>query len=136
MSGRLGDGIFTIGPVDVYGSPEWAMSVFSSNPQQVFPFPVGCKSFKTGGTCGLDAQLGPQSEGIVRVSTVATAVRFTVISTGYFDSKGSTITFSTVQRNGTLYLRQGARAISTSAHTGIGVALGGALSHGKTKRTI
>ena len=55
------------------------------------------------------------------VSTTATAVRFTVKSKGYFDSPGSTITFSTKVRKGNLYLRVSARSKEASPVAWLGV---------------
>ena len=111
-----------IGPEYIYGDAEAAMDVFKSDPKQIFPFPVsGCPAFQDGIICNLNAQVGPNSEGEVRVSTSKTAVRFTVVSEGYFDSPGSTITFKTSTRDGKLYLSQHARAILTVPWIGIGV---------------
>ncbi len=103
---------FFIGPTDIYGSSATAMNVFKSYPQAIFPFPVtGCQALVQDATCTLDSQVLIGSVGKVKVSTSSTAVRFTVISEGYFASPGSTITFKTVTRKGNLYLQQRGIAI-------------------------
>lgn len=40
------------------------------------------------------------------------SVKFTVVSSGYFDDPGSTITFSIYSRNGCIYLRQHAHGMN------------------------
>ena len=55
------------------------------------------------------------------VVTISTKVRFTVISEGYFDSPGSTITFQATSRAGNLYLSQHARAIVSQPWIVVGV---------------
>ncbi len=111
--GYMYDYEWSIGPTSVYGGAEAAMAVFATNPTAIFPFPVsGCRAFTQGASCTLDA-LPPGSEnsvGTVSVSRSPTAVRFTVTSDSYFDARGSTITFATVERGGYLYLQQSARS--------------------------
>ena len=108
-----------IGTVDEVGSLENAISVFKQNPTLIFPFPItGCKTFYDGETCHLSANVGPLSEGDVRISTSHDTVRFTVASDFYFDSKGSTVAFTIVERAGNIYLKHGAEAILTAPTPG------------------
>jgi RHS repeat-associated protein len=105
---------WTIGSVAVYGTPASAMSTFQKYPNDIYPFTIsGCAGLTAGSVCTLNDALPPlvpNGTGDVRVSTTSTAVRFTVVSSDYFDEPGSTITFTTVARAGTLYLQQSARS--------------------------
>jgi RHS repeat-associated protein len=94
-----------------------AMRVFEAHPGQVFPFPIGgCPVFRNNSVCTLFA--GPSfvgGVGQVRVNLLTnTSFRFTVISQGYFDAPGSTITFATSESHGNLYLSQHGVASSTA----------------------
>ncbi len=95
-------------PTAETGSPVMVMRSFQLDPKPVFPFAItGCDSFKSGVTCTLHAAPSAfHGVGEVRVSTTPTSFTFTVISTGYFDSPGSHITFAITQRSGYLYLSQ------------------------------
>jgi len=104
------------------------MSMFQKNPTEVFPFTVkGCSQFKTGAECklqtGLDILLNPN--GLVGVDTTSTSVKFTVIASGYFDAPGSTITFSTYEDKGMIYLRQDAYSVGSDGY--VALALDGVL---------
>lgn len=99
------------------------MNAFKSNPAAVFPFPVtGCSKLTDGQVCHLEGLGGPVagavkiplSDGDVRVSTTGEAVRFTVVSDGYFDSAGSTVTFRTYELNGDVYLSQTGSATNSA----------------------
>jgi len=106
------DHSFDIGSATNF-TPEAAMKVFLANATNVFPFLVtGCASVSQGQICHLHA-LGPMpgSDGDVRISTSPTQLRFTVVSDGYFESRGSTITFSIEAVDGRLRLHQSGRAI-------------------------
>jgi len=98
-------------------TPEGVMAVFKENPQAVFPFRVtGCASFSQGAQCELHTDMGNlpayvpvpfDAKGTVGVDVTATSVKFTVISTDYFDGPGSTITFSASRgADGAVYLTQ------------------------------
>lgn len=106
------------------------MDVFAQNPDFVFPFPVeGCEAFVTGAVCTLHA--GPRwarGVGDVLVLRKPNSVQLTVISENYFDGVGSTITFSTFDDDGEIYLSQ--RAVATDAYlpAQVGIKLGYAQS--------
>ena len=129
--GPLGSGYdfsFDVGSASSM-SAATAMAIFQDNPSSIFPFPVtGCSRLIAGAICHLTA-LGsaPGSEGDVRVSTSPTAVRFTVVSDGYFDSRGSTVTFTISSVEGRLRLHQSARAILGGYPAGV-VAVGAYLT--------
>jgi RHS repeat-associated protein len=102
-----------IGPVADTGSPQAVTKKFEKNPQKLFPFGVKCPSskFSPGEVCKLNvSNFAPGGwvggEGTVRVSETPTSVTFTVISNGYMDPPGSTITFSFSESHGQLYLTQ------------------------------
>ena len=110
-----------LGLVSTQYSAEQVMDVFKDNPSTIFPFPVtGCTKLYDGNVCHL--KVGP-SEGDVRISTTATAVRFTVVSDQYFDSRGSTVTFRTFVKGGTVHMRHEGVAILSWA-PGIAVYFG------------
>ncbi|WP_245828191.1 RHS repeat-associated core domain-containing protein [Micromonospora avicenniae] len=115
-----------LGQASQIGSAEHAMDVFKANPEFVFPFQVdGCPEFKDGEICTLHP--GPaivHGVGDVYVTTTDTSVKFTVVSDKYFDARGSTITFSVVEKKGDLYLSQHAEASETKLAAGIGVKAG------------
>lgn len=96
------DMVWAIGPVADYGTAGAAMSTFQKFPNDIFPFTIsGCAELTAGSTCTLEEALPPplpNGTGEVRVSTTATSVRFTVVSTDYFDEPGSTVTFTTFAR--------------------------------------
>jgi hypothetical protein len=98
------------------------MSVFQDNPKDVFPFEVsGCDRFRTGEKCELDTGLWilQRPKGTVGVTTTETSVTFTVIENGYFDAPGSTIEFSTYERDGGVYLQQDAKAHGAEAYVAL-----------------
>jgi RHS repeat-associated protein len=105
-----------LGPVSEYGGAARAMAIFRAQPHKVFPFPItGCSRLANGGTCQLHALYGiAPGNGTVRVSYGDNSTTFTVVSNGYFDERGSTITFSTFVSHGNLYLRQTAKSVSAS----------------------
>jgi hypothetical protein len=89
------------------------MSYFKKHVKKIFPFPViGCSGIHNGARCVLHP--GPQAiggVGTVRVENVTpTSFTFDVVSKGYFDPPGSTITFSTHESHGEVYLQQHAVA--------------------------
>lgn len=87
-----------------------AFKVFQRNPGRIFPFRTTCKRFTNGSRCGLRNAAVYRGNGNVRVSVRGNTVRFKVISRGYFDPPGSTISFHVYKKHGGLYLRQTARA--------------------------
>jgi len=97
-----------------------AMSIFKENPGKIFPFEIdNCNELKSGNICTLHAFKGTQygwandllnGNGDVYVSTTPNSVSFTVVSDGYFDPKGSQVTFSTRTENGKIILTQTASA--------------------------
>jgi hypothetical protein len=101
-----------LGLVRNCGGAARAMSIFRREPHRVFPFPItGCARLAKGGACHVHALYGvAPGNGTVRVSYGHNSTTFTVISKGYFDDRGSTITFSTFVRHGDLYLSQTARS--------------------------
>jgi len=125
------DYVWDVGSVAEAGGASAGMVVLKNNAQGIFPFGISCPSLSQGATCTLSDTLPLQAAGHigkVSVSTSMNAVRFRVASDGYFDARGSTITFSTSQAGGRVYLKQSARSTLTLAHSGIGVTLGGALA--------
>lgn len=126
QSGPLGyqyDIPWTIGRVDRYGTAERALQIFKSRPQDFFPFPVSqCERFYQNAVCHLNAPVVVGGVGDVRVTVAPTEIRFTVISEGYFDGVGSTITFRFLERDGVLEVVQSARStvsIVTNPHSRI-----------------
>ncbi|MBP2585807.1 RHS repeat-associated protein [Streptomyces sp. PvR006] len=121
-----------LGPTSTMGSPESVMAAFKANPGEVFPFPIsGCDEFLGGEVCtlhpfptdwGIDLFGKP---GVVRVSAADTSFTFEVLESGYFDDRGSTISFSVEQKGEDLYLRQDAMTTGSKAIPALGV-LGGA----------
>ncbi|MFD9415765.1 ricin-type beta-trefoil lectin domain protein [Streptomyces goshikiensis] len=104
-----------LGKAQYMGSPEEVMALFQEHPAEVFPFEVeGCTTMYEGGACTLYP--GPFNSryfknifggpGKVRVTAAETSFGFEVVGDGYFDDKGSTITFSVEQEGKDLYLRQ------------------------------
>lgn len=89
------------------------MRYLQQNLRRLFPFRVtGGSSIKSGEYLSLHP-LGslPTGSGQVKVSRVSpTSFTFTVSSGGYFDPKGSTITFSTISEKGMTYLQEHADA--------------------------
>jgi RHS repeat-associated protein len=127
---------FQIGAVSEYGSPSQAMSAFQAHPE-IFPFEIsGCKSFSEGQSCRLINALQvpswaveiAQASGTVAVHTTSVSVKFTVTSDDYFDVPGSTITFSTYQKGGQLFLRQTANSRGATLVSQVGIVAGGARS--------
>ncbi|MEU2117639.1 ricin-type beta-trefoil lectin domain protein [Streptomyces sp. NPDC016459] len=122
-----------LGQASILGSPESVMAAFKENPGEVFPFPVkGCDEFVGGDVCtlypgasahGISPTLlgGP---GVVLVTTADTSFTFEVIEEGYFDDRGSTITFTVEQKGEDLYLRQDAMTTGAKAIPRLGVAMG------------
>lgn len=84
------------------------MQAFQDNPGFVFPFDIkGCDRLTNRASCELHA--GPRAAnglGVVDVATTDTGALFTVVSDGYFDERGSTIEFSTFEKDGEVYLQQ------------------------------
>jgi RHS repeat-associated protein len=103
-----------LGSVRNYGGAARAMAIFRAQPHKVFPFPItGCSRLAKGRTCHLHALYGvAPGDGTVKVSYGHNSTTFTVVSKGYFDDRGSTITFSTFVSHGNLYLRQTAQSVS------------------------
>lgn len=109
-----------------------AMAVFQANPS-VFPFKIsGCSSFIDGGTCRLDNStrffLITDDTAEVKVSTTSTSVRFTVISSDYFDAAGSTVTFSTELVDGKVRLVHDAVGLNADPLVALSAVNGGARS--------
>jgi hypothetical protein len=108
------------------------MDVFKAHPNEEFPFAIeGCPTFQDGETCRL-LQAAPwvaapfDGSGDVKVSTTDTSVTFTVVSDGYFDAPGSTITLSTYQGKwGVIMLQQQAEGNDANDVVAAGIALGG-----------
>ena len=69
-----------------------------------------------------------QASGTVAVHTTSVSVKFTVTSDDYFDVPGSTITFSTYQKGGQLFLRQTANSRGATLVSQVGIVAGGARS--------
>ncbi|MDX2561507.1 ricin-type beta-trefoil lectin domain protein [Streptomyces sp. TX20-6-3] len=120
-----------LGPTSTMGSPESVMAAFKANPGEVFPFPIsGCDEFLGGEVCTLhpfptDWGIGLFGKpGVVRVSAADTSFTFEVLEDGYFDDRGSTISFSVEQKGEDLYLRQDAMTTGSKAIPTLGV-LGG-----------
>ncbi|MDN4640372.1 DUF6531 domain-containing protein [Agreia sp. PsM10] len=103
-------------------TPEEVMDIFKAHPGEIFPFPVsGCPTFSEGAVCTLQALPVADGRGDVRVSTTPTSVTFTVVSDGYFDLPGSTVTFQTVANDdGTVSLQQIAQGRTRDLAIGIG----------------
>jgi hypothetical protein len=83
---------------------------------------TGCGGLYDGEVCTLSNTLpfqAPGHIGVVSVSTSATQVRFTVIEEGYFDSVGSTITFTIGEKNGNITLTQSGRSNGAMLHVRI-----------------
>ncbi|MER5961527.1 ricin-type beta-trefoil lectin domain protein [Streptomyces sp. NPDC002057] len=126
-----------LGQASILGSPESVMAAFKANPGEVFPFRVkGCDEFVGGEVCTLypglsDYGISPTlagGPGVVLVTTAETSFTFEVIEEGYFDDRGSTITFTVEQKGEDLYLRQDAMTTGTKPLPRLGVALGMAKS--------
>ena len=126
-----------IGPVSggnyPVGSAAQVMSIFKQNFQAVFPFPItNCSTFAVNAECLLHAggRLAPcwlsnlptdltNVCGWVAIEDVTdTSFTFLVNKTGYFDSPGSTITFSTIEEGCEVYLQQHGVAPSTTGSEG------------------
>lgn len=103
----------TIGSTKSVGSAAKVMAYFKTHLKDVFPFPVdGNSTIKNGESLVLHAgHSWDGGVGTVKVSDVtSTSFKFTVTSNNYFDPRGSTITFSTGQSGGNIYLQQKANA--------------------------
>jgi RHS repeat-associated protein len=102
-----------LGSVKSVGSPKSVMTFLKNNVASIFPFPItGGKTIRNGEALTLHpAPSAFKGVGKVSVGNVtSTSFTFTVTSNGYFDNKGSTITFSTGEQNGQVYLQQHANA--------------------------
>ncbi len=92
-------------------SAQDVMHELMSHPQQYFPFHItptsGCSVMAEGCTYTLDPGVPGYQPYEVRVINVTpTSFTFIVTTSGGFATKGSTITFSTYEQNGTVYLQQ------------------------------
>ncbi|MER8046658.1 RHS repeat-associated core domain-containing protein [Streptomyces sp. NPDC094032] len=116
---------YLLGPTELLGNAEDAMTLLKDNPQRVFPFDVTeCSRLTEGVQCLLEPNPGgfkSRGSGYVQVSTEKTSFTFTVVSDEYFDKPGSTITFAIHQRDNTLYLTQTAHGIDAAPHVLFGV---------------
>ncbi len=102
-----------IGSVSQFGSASNVFTYFKDNLATIFPFKVsGPKDIKDGTSLRLDVDPSLiRGVGTVKVGDVTSkSLTFTVTSNHYFDPAGSTITFSTSQSNGNVYLSQTANA--------------------------
>jgi RHS repeat-associated protein len=126
LAGYSYDYSWLIGTSDQVGTADQVFAAFQANADYVFPFDVtGCKGLYASEICTLSGTVpGPGDRGDVRVSTTRSSVRFTVVSEGYFDPPGSTITFTIRQTKIGVVLTQSARTTSTLPHTWFGVRLG------------
>lgn len=121
---------FLLGPTNLLGHAEDAMTLFKDNPKRVFPFDITeCSRFTEGAQCFLHPNPGiteytGHGSGHVQVSTEKTSFTFTVTSDDYFDDPGSTITFAIIERDNNLYLTQTAHGIDPDGHVWAGVVLG------------
>ncbi|MCB8905999.1 MULTISPECIES: ricin-type beta-trefoil lectin domain protein [unclassified Streptomyces] len=123
-----------LGSATILGTPESVMKAFKENPGEVFPFPIsGCDEFQGGDVCTLHPEPFPGfsptlmgGPGVVLVTTADTSFTFEVIEEGYFDDRGSTITFSIEQKGQDLYLRQDAMTTGSKTIPTLGVLFGAA----------
>ncbi|MCB5167669.1 ricin-type beta-trefoil lectin domain protein [Streptomyces bambusae] len=124
-----------LGPTSTMGTPESVMAAFQADPGKVFPFRVdGCDSFEDGDFCTLypglsDYGISPTlagGPGVVRVTVAKTSFTFEVMEEGYFDDRGSTITFTIDQKGDGLYLRQDAMTTGSKAGPALAVLAGAA----------
>ncbi|WP_404474186.1 RHS repeat-associated core domain-containing protein [Microbacterium aerolatum] len=103
-------------------TPEIVMATFNKNPERVFPFPVsGCDRFLHGSTCTLHSGTPLTPVGDVSVAITPTSTTFHVTSFDYFDPPGSIISFSAVERDGLIYLRQQTDVPETRIDTWVGI---------------
>jgi RHS repeat-associated protein len=127
-------------------SAEQLMSAFQKNPQDVFPFDIyGCETFEQNDTCTLAAfsvvpswaegfvdknargvlNLGingiAHGYGDVKISNTCVSTTFTVSSDGYFDPKGSQVTFSAKEKDGRVIFSQHTAAEGAYPIVGLGI---------------
>ena len=102
--------VHSIGKASASLTARSAMASFQKGAGKHFSFSVsGCSTFTNGGTCSLSTFLPDgwaRTSTDVAVRTTPTSVKFIVQGDQYFNARGSTITFRTFEKDGTVYLEQ------------------------------